>query len=218
MRAANYDLTPKAENTLGTIHPLRQSQSPQNAPQPRQSQSSQEEEPPYIREGKCPRNPPHPGLRESSQGTILLLSRDGPSEEESHLPRRQRELPERGQTPSAEKAPTLKFSPCPSAHSEPPPQAEFRSRFKASEEQHPHRRGQSTHESLPGAESPHRGPAEQQESPAPSWRRRSTQGKVRPRAELTPKESVSHAEAEARRERNPRAEVMHPRKHPPHRA
>lgn len=123
MRAANYDLTPKAENTLGTIHPLRQSQSqsPQNAPQPRQSQSSQEEEPPYIREGKCPRNPPHPGLRESSQGTILLLGRDGPSEEESQLPRRQRGLPERAQTPSAEKASTLKFSPCPSAHSEPPP-------------------------------------------------------------------------------------------------
>lgn len=138
-------------------------------------------------------------------------------EEESQLPRPQRELPERAQTPSAEKAPTVKFSPCPSAHTE-PPLGEFPSRLEASEEQHPHWKGRSTHESLRGTKSPHQGPAEQHESPAPAWLRQSTQGKVRPRVELTPKESVSQAEAEARRERNPRAEVMHPRKHPPHKA
>ena len=45
----------------------------------------------------------------------------------------------------------------------------------------------------------------------------STQGKVPPGAELSTKESVSQAEVEALRERNPRAGVMHPKKHSLHR-
>lgn len=64
---------------------------------------------------------------------------------------------------------------------------------------------------------PHPGPAQRQTSPAPPRLGHSPHGNVPPRAELSPKESLSQAEVEARSETNPRAEVMHPRKPPPHR-